>query len=324
MKRTDILRKLEERLARGEISEKTYLEIKGRYESEPEEPEEVGDIGPPLTDLGAQIGAAVAQATAQATQAAGNAAQVVGEAMRGVDFSGMGTRLSEESIKIVGSGSVSGNPVKTVAFQSAGSARVQGPLVAETARVAGSCLFEGDVTVEDFRSAGSHRIAGSLKAESVEASGSLEVVGTIEAEEISSSGSLHAQGSVRAERIRSGGRFHVEGGVVTEQFRSGGAVRIDGGLKAEDIDIDLGGSSKIPTIEGEVILVKATGGFFRVRGDLIADRIEGETIELEATTADLVKGQDVTIGPHCRIDVVEAQNLTVHQSSEVRERRTPS
>src|SRR5439155_2767317 len=40
MKRKDILRKLEERLARGEINEKTYLEIKVRYDSEPEEPEE--------------------------------------------------------------------------------------------------------------------------------------------------------------------------------------------------------------------------------------------------------------------------------------------
>src|SRR3970282_2658127 len=39
MKRAEVLRRLEERLARGEISEKTYLEIKARYEAEPEEPE---------------------------------------------------------------------------------------------------------------------------------------------------------------------------------------------------------------------------------------------------------------------------------------------
>ena len=39
MNRAEILRRLEERLARGEISEKTYVEIKTRYEAEPEEPE---------------------------------------------------------------------------------------------------------------------------------------------------------------------------------------------------------------------------------------------------------------------------------------------
>src|SRR6266566_2630271 len=133
MKRKDILRKLEERLARGEINEKTYLEIKGRYESEPEEPEEVGEAELPNVDFGATIGNAVAQATADASRAASDAARAVGEAMRAMDFSGIGagTKLSDEAIKIVGSGVVSGNPVKTVEFRSAGSARVQGSLIAE-------------------------------------------------------------------------------------------------------------------------------------------------------------------------------------------------
>jgi len=308
MKRKDILRKLEERLARGEINERTYLEIKARYDSEPEElEEELGDAGLPNADFGASIGKVVAQATAEASRAAGEAARAVGEAMRAVDFTGINTKLSDEAIKIVGSGVVTGNPVRTVEFKSAGSARVQGSLIAEVARIAGACNFEGDVQVEEFRSAGSVRIAGTLKAETVEASGSLQVDGSIEAEEVSSSGSLQVKGAVGA-----------------ESFRSSGSVRIDGGLKAEDVEIDLGGTSKIPTIEGESIQVKATGGFFRVRGDLTADRIEGVDVELEATTATSVKGEDVTIGPHCKIDVVEARELTVHQSSEVRERRTAS
>src|SRR5436309_2158357 len=180
MKRKDILRKLEERLARGEINEKTYLEIKARYESEPEEPEESEEAASPNVDLGSAIGGAVAQATADATRMANDAVRAVGDAMRAVDFSGGTTKLSDETIRIVGSGVVSGNPVK------------------------------------------------------------------------------------------------------------------------------------------------ATGGFFRVRGELAVDRIEAEDIELEATTAAFVKGESVVIGPHCKIDIVEAKRLSVHQSSEVRERRTAS
>ena len=163
------------------------------------------------------------------------------------------------------------------------------------------------MTVSEFRSAGSSRIAGRLKADEIEASGSLQVEGDILGDEISSSGSLQVRGKVEV-----------------EEFHSSGSVRIDGGLKAEEVSIDLGGTSKIPTIEAEEIRVKATGGFFRVRGELTSERIEGEEIELEATTAALVKGDEVRIGPHCRIDVVEAKDLVVHQSSEVRERRTPS
>ena len=310
MKRKDILRRLEERLARGEISEKTYTEIKARYDAEPDESEESDAATPEfgaavsMPDLGASISAAVTQATSEATRAAGEAARAVGEAMRAVDFTGIGTRLSDESIKIVGSGVVSGNPVRTHEFKAAGSAKVQGSLEAEVARIAGSCSFEGDVTVEELRSSGSTRVAGRLHAETVESSGSLQVEGDVGAEEITSSGS-----------------FQVRGKVETESFRSSGAVRIDGGLKAEDVTIDLGGSSRISTIEAEQVRVKATGAFFRPRGELTAEKIQGENVELEATSAALVKGELVRIGPHCRIDIVEARDLIVHQSSDVRERR---
>jgi len=68
--------------------------------------------------------------------------------------------------------------------------------------------------------------------------------------------------------------------------------------------------------------VRSTGGFLRSRGDLTADRIEGTEVNLEGTTAEFVKGEEVRIGPHCKIGVVEAQELVVHESSEVRERRT--
>jgi len=311
MRRKDILRKLEERLARGEINEKTYLEIKARYESEPDEPEDLGESTLPDLGLGATIGNAVAQATAEASRVAGEATRFVGDTMRAIDFtgvvSGRSAKLSDESIKIVGSGVVRGNPIRTVEFKSAGSARVQGTLIAEVAKVAGSCVFEGDVEVEQFRSAGSVHILGNLKAESVEASGALQV-----------------DGSVHAEQISSGGLLHVKGAVESEQFQSGGSIRLEGGLKAEEIRIDLGGGSKVSTMEGESIQVKATGGFFRVRGDLTADRINGENVELEATTAQLVKGENVIVGPLCKIDTVEASKLVVHESSEVRERRTAS
>jgi cytoskeletal protein CcmA (bactofilin family) len=311
MRRKEILRKLEERLARSEINEKTYLEIKARYESEPDEPEDSAEPTTPNPDLGAAIENVVAQATAQAGRAVEEATRFAGDAMRSIDFtgvvSGRSAKLSDESIKIVGSGVVRGNPIRTVEFKSAGSARVQGTLIAEVAKVAGSCTFEGDVEVEQFRSAGSVHILGNLKAESVEASGALLV-----------------DGSVHAEQISSGGSLHVKGAVETEQFESGGSIRLEGGLKAEQIRIDLGGTSNVSTMEGETIQVKATGGFFRVRGDLTAERIEGETVELEATTANLVKGENVIIGPLCKIDTVEARKLVVHESSEVRVRQTPS
>lgn len=302
MKRTEILRRLEERLARGEISEKTYLEIKTRYETEPDEEEPASHPSPD-----ASIGETVSRVTEEATRAAQEAVRAAGEAMRAVDFSGMGVRLSEEAIKIAGSGVVSGAPVRTREFKAAGSAKVQGDLEAQIAKIAGSCTFDGNVRVEEFRSSGSVRIAGDLHAETVEASGSFQVDGSVEAEEIVTSGSLHVAGHVKA-----------------ENFHASGTARIDGELIAEEVLIEMSGSSVLQTVKAEQVHVRGTGAFLRSRGDLTAERIEGEEVRLEGTTATSVKGDSVSIGPHCRIGLVEARELVVHESSEVKERRIAS
>lgn len=310
MKRKDILQRLEERLARGEISEKTYLDIRARYEAEPEEPESQA----PGPDLAASIHDTVQRATDEALRASQESMRAVSEsvratseAMRSMDFSGVGVKLSGEEIRIVGSGVVSGNPVKTVEFKVAGSGRIQGPLECETVKVSGSCDFDGDVRCVDFRSSGSSRIAGSLHGEDVDVSGALEVGKDLSAVDISTSGSLRVDGS-------------VEG----QDFHSAGSVQIHGDLRVGDVDIELGGSSRIGTIQGQDIRVRVSSAFLRSRGDLSVDRIVGQDVELVRTTASYVEGQEVVIGPHCRVDTVVARELVVHESSEVKERRVPS
>ncbi len=318
MKRKDILQRLEERLARGEISEKTYLDIKARYDAEPEEPEAPEPSGPSLE---ASIHETVTRATEEAARVTQEAMRVQGEAMRrqgevmraqfdamrSMDFSGMGVRISDEEIRISGSGVVSGNPVKTTDFKVSGSAQVRGSLECEDAKIAGSCDVDGDMHCSDFRSSGSARIAGSLRAEDVEVSGSLDVAKDIEATDISASGAFRVAGNVRA-----------------QDFRSSGSIRVAGTMNVGDVDIELGGSSKVGAIEGQDIRIRMTGGFVRARGDLTADRIVGDDVDIEGTTAALVQGRDVRIGPHCRVDKVIAHDLVVHESSEVKERQAPS
>ncbi len=311
MKRKDILQRLEERLARGEISEKTYLDIKARYEAEPEEPETPPVPGP---DLGSSIQEAVQRASAESMRAVNESMRVMQDSMREVhdsvrsmDFSGMGVRISDQEIRILGSGVVTGNPVRTTDFRVSGSAQVRGPLECSDARIAGSCDIDGDLHCSDFRSAGSTRIAGSLRAEDIEVSGSLDVAKDIEASDIASSGALR-----------------VAGGVHAQDFRSSGNIVVAGTMQVQDVDIELGGSSRVGAIEGRDIRIQMTGGFLRARGDLSADRIVGDDVHLEGTTAALVQGQDVRIGPHCRIDKVIAHELVVHESSEVKERQAPA
>lgn len=317
MKRKDILQRLEERLARGEISEKTYLDIKARYESEPEEPEAPSTPPPDLAD---SIHRTVQAATDAAFAASAESMRTVNESMRDmqesmrqvrrsvgpVEFSGMGVKVSGEEIKIVGSGVVSGNPVQTVDFRAAGSAQVRGPLECEDVKVSGACDFDGDVRCVDFKTSGASRIAGSLKAQDLDVSGSLDVSKDVDAVDITSSGALRVDGSVHA-----------------QDFQSVGSLRIAGELRAQDVNIELGGSSQVGSIEGQDVDVSVAGTFLRSRGDLTVDRIKGADVTLVRTVANYVEGQDVRIGPHCHIGKVVARDLVVHESSEVKERQTP-
>ncbi len=318
MKRKEILQRLEERLARGEISEKTYLDIKARYDAEPEEAEVAP---PPAPSLEESIHQTVQRATEAAFQASRESMRAVDESMRAMqdsvqrvrdsalsmESSGMGVRITGDEIRIAGAGSVSGNPVKTVEFRAAGSAQVRGPLESESVKVSGACDFDGDVRTGDFRSSGSCRIAGSLHCQDVEVSGSLEVAKDIEAADVSSSGALR-----------------VDGNVTGQDFHSSGSVQIQGNLKVEDVDIELAGDSKIGSIQGQDVRVRVSGGLVRARGDLSVGRIVGQDVDVVRTTASYVEGQDVRIGPHCHVDVVVAHDLTVHESSEVKERRVPN
>src|SRR3972149_5138666 len=91
MERKDILRRLEERLARGEISEATYLGIKARYAAEQEEAVSPETAVP---SFGPEIGETIARATEVAARATGEAMRAVGGAFRGMEISGIGGRSS--------------------------------------------------------------------------------------------------------------------------------------------------------------------------------------------------------------------------------------
>ena len=53
-------------------------------------------------------------------------------------------------------------------------------------------------------------------------------------------------------------------------------------------------------------------------GGLEAELIEGDEIYLENTRADVVRGKQIEIGPHCKIGLIEySESLKVHDNSDV-------
>jgi len=126
--------------------------------------------------------------------------------------------------------------------------------------------------------------------------------------------------------------LRVGADVEADIFKASGGFHIEGLLSADRIEVRLGGRCQAKEIGGEKIEVRRGG--FKQKGiildslikmlagggtaELQASQIEGDEIYLEYTTADIVRGKHIQIGPGCHIGTVEyEESLEVHSNAKV-------
>lgn len=238
--------------------------------------------------------------------------------------------MEAQSISISGSGRVAGGEYTQVRIS--GSGKVEGDVVAQEIRVSGSGRFQGAVKAKEITVSGSGKFTGRVEADVLVTSGSCGIDGDAEVKELRSSGAQRIGGSLRSHYVRASGVLHVGHDLETDVFTSSGRFEIGGLLSADRVEIKLVGDSRAREIGGENIDVRASSGFsfgfsltrglqFGVRiGTLTVGEIEGDRVHLEATTADVVRGTAIRIGPGCKIGRVEyRESLDVHPEAEVGE-----
>ncbi len=349
MNKDEVLRRLEERLARGEISERTYLDIKARYDAMPEvppapeppaapepptppvharhaehagHPTRNGDLDNMINDTVEaameQVAAAMESASVSSEDASRRMEHVRQRIEAAVSHAGPLVDMGGKRILVRGFGVVEPGDKRVDEFKAAGACRVNGNLLAGEAHMAGSCVVEGRADCDEFHSSGKTEVKGDVQAQEFRASGKTVIGGALRAKEIVSSGKLVVGGAVEGEDVAISGAAQVGGKIVATDFNGRGEFKVGDSLEAQDIDLRLDGSSHIPHIRGTDIEIRRETR----RGDLVADTIEGEDVYLEATRAGLVRGGTVRIGPLCAIHTVEARELEVHEMSTVKERRT--
>lgn len=240
-------------------------------------------------------------------------------------------------ISINGSGNIAGGIYKQVKIS--GSGKISGSVEAQEVKISGSGKIKGDAAVEMLKVSGSCRLEGALKGGSCKVSGSTRADGPVRLSELDVSGSFSAGQTLTSDLIKISGGLRSGGEVEAEHFKCIGSFHIDGLLNANQIDVVTRGNCYAREIGGEMIRVSLgplessfASKFFRWLWTLFSnkythglrtDSIEGTTIYLENTTAKIVRGQQVTIGPNCRIGLVEyAGELHVDITSRV-ENRNP-
>ena len=217
------------------------------------------------------------------------------------------TGCKYNSVRVNGRGVFEGG-LDCIELESQGAMDVTGDLVAVAAKIIGKTQVDGNMQLTELAVLGNLLNRGNISVVTFEVHGQCEVGGAIAAETVQVDGILKVRGACEAELFTSTGIFFIEG-------------LLNSGI----INIELTDQCRVQEIGGENIKVcgrqanTVPGGVAHdqpgERCTLIVDTIEGDNIYLEQTVAQVVRGNNITIGPDCRIESVEYRNIFAQDES---------
>ncbi len=240
--------------------------------------------------------------------------------------------MSEEkkSVSVSGAGVITGGSYSRVSISGAG--KISGDIYAENLTMSGAGRVSGHCEVVQLTVSGTGTFEHAVIADEMKVSGVAKVNGPVKVKELKCSGTFKTSDSISSEYVKVSGTLHVGGDVEAEIFRASGGFDVRGLLSADRIEIHPGGRCRAQEIGGAKIDIRRYGSRDRAGlldsllralsstwgGDVEANLIEGDEIYLENTRADVVRGKQIQIGPHCKIGLVEySESLVVHDDSEV-------
>ncbi len=223
-----------------------------------------------------------------------------------VDISGLGKvsgDLEAERIVISGKGTIEGNVVLSKRMEISGMGTITGGVIG------------GDIT-----SSGTGSIEGAADIGYLESSGNIKIGGEAKVRELYCNGRCRFEKSLKAEKVSSRGLLSVGADVEAEDFNSQGSFSVNGLLNANRLEIVIHGYCQAREIGGEEIrvtsgkyisasilakLINPFLGSGRELDRLTVEQIEGTNVSVEYTSAKVVRGNRVKIGPECTIELVE-------------------
>lgn len=243
----------------------------------------------------------------------------------------METEKKLRNISIAGAGMIKGGEYDRVNI--AGTGKISGDIQANVVKISGAGLVDGNVRAGDVTISGSAKIHGSVRTEQLTNNGSLSIEEEVQAYEIINNGSIIFHDSLKGSKVTSRGSFIVKDEMIVDEFKSIGSFWIKGSLAAKKIDVEISGKCEAEQIHCEDIEVTpsvfsfftAIARFFVMlftgKSTLLrlkTKSIEAKRIVIENVEAEVIRGEDVVIGPKCEIGLVEYQNaIKVHPSAKV-------
>jgi cytoskeletal protein CcmA (bactofilin family) len=191
----------------------------------------------------------------------------------------------------------------------------------------GSGTVNGNLTATTAQISGNGKINGTIEGQSLSIDGTAKVTNNVFVKKLKVAGKASIGGKVKSDDIKIKGKITVGEDCEAETFKAESQFSIGGLLSADLIDITIFSDCKAKEIGGQTILIKQKAsllGIFKpfIQTQLETDLIEGDRIEIENTKAAMVRGNNVTIGLNCMIDVVEySGELSLDEKAVVKEIR---
>ncbi|MGO4369838.1 hypothetical protein [Paenibacillus sp. 2TAB19] len=222
--------------------------------------------------------------------------------------------IRKPDLKIVGIGSTQGGEV--------GMAKIEG-----IGRVKGS------IRCTDFVLDGIATISGSLESVKARLYGTSHIEGNMLAKQLELNGKVTIDGDLIGDFMEINGMLTVKGKCEMETFRGSGRLHV-GLLNAGTVELKIHGNCSIGEIGGERISIRkgSSKGLLKwlktlpvpFSDKLSVHTIEGDDIHVEYTKAKVVRGNNVTIGAGCEIELVEykekfVQDKSAHVGSKVKQ-----
>ncbi len=236
------------------------------------------------------------------------------------------TNLSEKDLTVVGDSTVPTGryrkirvmgtlrmegEIRCISFQCMGDAISTGSFQSQKTDVMGDSEFRGPVDAGVLRVMGDATCLAGLRAREIHCMGELEVVGTLNADSAKILGNLKVSGDCNADRFESRGGFHINGLLSVDELKVVPWKPCQAG--------EIGGShlrvQRRRGMLGTLWLWDEIRSALHLRhreGRLDAQTIEGDEVFLEDTTAAVVRGGNVSIGPGCQIGRVEHRGTFSH------------
>lgn len=226
-----------------------------------------------------------------------------------------------------------------------GTAKIDGNVRAETIELDGTGKFRSDVAADSLTGDGTTKIGGDASVDRLRSDGTIKVSGNLDGHDVESDGTMKVGGSLVASDASFDGTGKVRGLTDVTELSVDGTGKFDdvnadtltgkGSFHAADVnartfDLTLGGDSSADSVRGTEVRVRRRDSssaaslgkkLLNLGGDddpvFEVGVVEGETVELDATRAETVVGDHVTLGPDARVETVYTDDLEDHADAHV-------